>query len=139
LRRVIAQRTEANNRVYIPRYGVRKISNEAEVISTLKRFNVEVYDFRKCQNEPGFFATVDLVVGTHGAGLARLLELIPSDHVYPYFYTLANSAELEFHYLVGESSGSRPPGTLGPSPFDFRIDIQELRQALEGIQGSMSI
>jgi hypothetical protein len=126
-------------RVYVPRVGIRKAVNEPELIEIAKGFGFEVYDFQQCPDEPEFFSSVDAVIGAHGAALAnlafcqpgtRVLELIPSDHVHPYFYTLAESAGLDYHCLGGRSLGSRPPGAFGPSPFDFVVDPQEFRAAL---------
>jgi len=126
-------------KVYIPRKGVRKAVNEEELIAIAREFGFEVYDFEQCPAEPEFFASVRAAVGAHGAGLAnlaycrpgaRVLELIPSDHVHPYFYTLADSAGLDYHCLVGRSQGLRPPDAFGPSPFDFVVDTREFRDAL---------
>jgi capsular polysaccharide biosynthesis protein len=126
-------------RVYIPRTGLRKPVNEAELIEIARHFGFQVYDFEKCLGEPEFFSSVDAVIGAHGAALAnlaycqprtRVLELIPSDHLHPYFYTLADSAGLDYHCLAGRSLANRPANSFGPSPFDFRVDPQEFRDAL---------
>ena len=129
----------SSSRVYVPRTGVRKAVNEAELTDVAKTFGFEIYDFEACAGEPEFFASVDAVIGAHGAAMAnlayckpgtRVLELIPTDHVYPYFYTLAESAKLDYHALAGKSLGSRPTGSFGPSPFDFFVDPQEFRATL---------
>jgi hypothetical protein len=129
-------------KVYVPRTGVRKAINEAELIAIAGEFGFEVYDFEQCPEEPEFFSTVSAVVGAHGAGLTNLafckpgtqvLELIPSDHVHPYFYSLADSARLDYHCLMGKSQGSRPPDAFGPSPFDFHVDPVEFRSALDAM------
>jgi hypothetical protein len=66
---------------------------------------------------------------------AKVLELLPSDHIHPYYYTLADASGLDYSYLVGQSAGQRPPGAFGPSPFDFSIDPSEFRAALEFLDG----
>jgi hypothetical protein len=139
LRSAIAVPAAASARVYVPRDGVRRISNDTEVRAVLQDFGFVTFDFRTVADEAGYFGAAAMVVGPHGAGLTNLafcqpgtkvLELIPSDHVHPYYYTLSESGGLDYSYMVGRSLGSRPAGTFGPSPYDFVVDIDELRGAL---------
>ncbi|MDQ7250230.1 glycosyltransferase family 61 protein [Dongia sedimenti] len=132
----------AHRRIYVPRTGPRQVRNEAELRAALDRFGFETYDFRKVDDEAAYFAEAEIVVGAHGAGMTNLifcqpgtwvLELLPSDHVWPYFYTIADSAGAAYHYIVGNSLGSRPKGTFGPSPFDFVVDPAVFESALETI------
>jgi capsular polysaccharide biosynthesis protein len=104
-------------RIYIPRPGVRKPSNQAELEEIALELGLEIYDFRKVDDEFAFMRKVDLVVGAHGSDLAnvgvcregtRVIELIASDHVHPYFYTLAEGAGLDYGYIVGKSEIERP-------------------------------
>lgn len=126
-------------RLYIPRAGTREMINESDIESILAAYAIEKYDFRACDNEPEFFRSAELIVGAHGAGLTniafcrpgtKILEIIPSDHAYPYFYTVAESAGLDYAYMVGKSVGMRPAGTFGPSPYDFKLDPETFRSAL---------
>jgi capsular polysaccharide biosynthesis protein len=80
-----------------------------------------------------------VVIGASGSALAdlvfcqpgtRVLELIPSDHVVSYWYTVADSGGLRYGYLVGESETHRAAGTPGPSLADFRVDEDQFRLAL---------
>jgi capsular polysaccharide biosynthesis protein len=114
------------------------------LIPILQRFGFDVYDVKTVTDEARYFSEAAVVVGAHGAGLTNLafcqagtkvLELIPSDHVWPYFYTLADAAGADYHYIVGRSLGSRPPGTFGPSPFDFIVDPSVFERALREILG----
>jgi hypothetical protein len=129
----------SGRKIYVPRAGVRKITNEAELIRIATEFGFEAFDFKTCAHEPDFFASASAVVGAHGASLANLafcrpgtkvLEMIPSDHVYPYYYSLAEAGGLDYHCLVGNSLAMRPPNTFGPSEVDFTIDPAEFRSAL---------
>ena len=142
LQQYFPARVERGAKVYVPRVGVRRIVNEDQLIGIAREFGFAVYDYEQCAEEPEFFASASAVVGAHGAGLANLafcrpgtavLELIPSDHVHPYFYTLADSAGLDYHCLVGRSQGSRPADAFGPSPFDFVVDPREFRAALAAL------
>ena len=127
-------------RVYVPRDGSRKLANEVELITMMKRYGFMVFDHRT-DDAARIFAGCDTVVGPHGAGLVNalfcrpgtsLLELTPSDHCFPFYYTLAESAGLKFSYLPGKSLGIRKPGAL-ISPFDFVVDIAEFEMALQSI------
>jgi capsular polysaccharide biosynthesis protein len=131
-----------HRRVYVPRKGQRKVTNEEELMPVLKKFGFQIYDFDDVEDEAAFFSECSIVVGPHGAGLTNLvfcspgtkvLELIPSDHVHPYYYTIATSAGAEYFYIVGQSNGTRPQGTFGPSPFDFEVAPDIFEHALEAI------
>jgi Glycosyltransferase 61 len=142
LRGLFPTSSDPSRRIYIPREGLRRVRNEASLIDVASEFGVEVYDYREHLNEPEFFANVDFVVGPHGAGLAniafcppgaKVLELIPSDHVHPYYYTLSESARLDYSYILGRSLGARDVGAWGPSPFDFDVSVDEFRLGLSEI------
>jgi hypothetical protein len=139
LQRALPTGVAQSHRIYVPRDGVRRALNENELMEIAAEFGFEPFDFRACEHEPSFFHAAQAVIGAHGAGLTnlafcqpstRVLELIPSDHVYPYYYTLSDSASLEYSYLVGESSQARAPGAWGPSPHDFHVDPLVFRKAL---------
>src|SRR5262249_38563514 len=104
LAKPFAARAPRSRRIYVPRQGVRRVSNSDEVESASRELGLEIYDFRTVANEFEYFRSAELVVGAHGAGLTniafclpgtKILELVPSDHVYPYYYTLAEAAELD--------------------------------------------
>ena len=127
-------------RIYVPRDGSRKLANEGELIPLMQRLGFRVFDHRT-DDAAKIFAGCDTVVGPHGAGLVNtlfckpgthLLELTPSDHCFPFYYTLAESADLKFSYLAGRSLGSRQPGML-ISPYDFTVDASEFEEALQSI------
>jgi capsular polysaccharide biosynthesis protein len=130
----------SDRRLYIPRQGTRNVANQARIIPILEKYGFEIYDYTKYSDEPSYFSTADMIIGAHGAGLTnivfcqentKVLELIPSDHVHPYFFTLAESARLDYAYLVGDSLGTRPENAYGPSPFDFCLDESEFDFAVK--------
>lgn len=140
LQRPFKSSASIGRRVYIPRNETRVMVNREEIEGIIGALGIETYDFRTCANEPEFFQSAELVVGAHGAGLTniafcrpgtKVLEIVPSDHVYPYFYTLAESAQLDYSYLVGKSINHRPAGSFGPSPYDFWLDPEEFRRSVE--------
>ena len=140
---LLSRPVRPRRRLYIPRATTRKIVNEEELLPVVAAHGFEVFDPLAHAWPPGHFAEASIVVGAHGAGLAdlafcqpgsRVLELIPSDHISPYWYTLAAAAELRHRYLIGRSVVERKLGYLaGPSPYDFHVDPVEFRRALDSV------
>lgn len=127
-------------RVYIPRTRERLITNIDELMPILVEHGFEVVDPGAHPDAIRVFAEARVVVGGHGAGLSGLvfcqpgtavLELVPSDHQMPYYYTISDSGGLDYGYLVGPSlPDESPPGTK-PNKVHFRIDRDEFRAAIE--------
>jgi hypothetical protein len=131
-----------DRRLYIPRSKSRKISNEYELIPILKKYNFEIFDPADHVNAPSFFSEASMVVGAHGAALANLafcqpgtkvLELMPSDHIFPYYYSLSCAADLDYHLMIGKSEVERPEPKIGKSPYNFFIDVDMFENALSEI------
>ena len=128
-----------DRRLYIPRSGSRIISNEYELIAILKKYNFEIFNPAEHINSPSFFAEASIVVGAHGAALAdlafcrpgtKVLELMPSDHIFPYWYSLSCAADLDYHLMIGKSEAERPEPKIGKSPYNFFIDVDMFENAL---------
>jgi len=135
-----------NRRLYVTRgMGTRKVINEQDLQPILDRFGFEFYNPSEHPDPPADFGEAEAIVGAHGAGLTdivfcppggKIMELMPSDHVFPHYYTLAVSASLEYMCLQGKSTHERRKGSWGPSPHDFVVDIKYFEQALsELLQG----
>lgn len=132
-----------DRRLFVSRAGYRRTAtNAATVERILSAAGFEVYDPARAKDPQKDFAEAAIVVGAHGAGLAniawcrpgtRILEWLPSDHVQPYYYALAESAGLRYGCLVCRSLKERPEGTQGPSWSDFRVDEDELVAAVAAI------
>lgn len=134
---------EASGRLlYITRPN-RKPTNESTLISIVREYGFEIYNpGDDPQNQIAHFADADVVVGSEGSAMANLifckpgtkvLELLASDHIFPYYYSIAMSADLQYNCIVGDSLGKRKNSSIGASPFDFDIDEALFRQALEDI------
>ena len=126
-------------RIFLPRRGTRAIENGAEIERISQEMGLKLYNFAEVVDEFAYFREAELIVGAHGAGLTniavclpgtKVLELIPTDHVYPYYYSLAEAAGLDYACLAGRSAGMRETGAWGPSPFDFTINPDEYRSTL---------
>jgi hypothetical protein len=130
----------SNRRLYVSRNGYgRQAVREREVENLLVEHGFEIYRASEHDDQPRDFDRAAIVVGPHGAGLAnlafcrpgtRVVEIVPSDNAYPFYYSLAVAAGLDYGYVVGRSVMKREPGAFGPSPYDYEIDLDELRAAL---------
>jgi len=127
-------------KIYVPRSGERKIINEEQLLNIARNYDIEPHDFSNIDNQPEIFNECELVIGPHGAGLTniafckrntKVLELIPSDHRFPYYYTIAQAGELDYYCLVGNSLGKRPDDSFGPSPYDFCVAPDEFETSLQ--------
>ena len=134
----------AHRRLWIGRRGRRRgITNAAEVDRVMQEHGFEAYDAAAAANPADDFAAAAMVVSPHGGVLAdlvfcragtKVLELLPTDHALPYYYTLSLAAGLEYGGLVCRSLHERSEGLRTPSTSDFTVDIDELAAALIGMQ-----
>lgn len=109
----------------------------------MQEHGFEAYDVAADANPADDFAAASIVVSPHAGSLAdlvfcrpgtKVLELLPTDHAAPYYYTLSLAAGLEYGCLVCRSLRERPEGLRTPSTSDFTVDIDELAAALAGMQ-----
>ncbi|XGV98164.1 MAG: DUF563 domain-containing protein [Leptolyngbya sp. BL-A-14] len=132
-----------NRRLYITRgTGSRKPINENELIDVLSKYSFEIYDPSQQTDSQNNFAEAAVIVGAHGAGLSdlvfcqpgtKVLELIPSDHVFTYYFSISEAAKLQYGCLICPSLEERSPSSFGPSPFDFHVNLQEFEAALDAM------
>lgn len=130
-------------RLRIGRTGRRRsIVNADKVDRVMRAHGFEAYDVSAAANLADDFATAAMVVSPHGGVLADLafchpgtqvLELLPTDHVVPYYYTLSVAAGLDYRCLVCRSLQERPDGPRTPSASDFTVDVGELTEAVAGM------
>jgi hypothetical protein len=133
-----------SRRLYITRgKGTRRVANEVELLGPLREHGFEFYD-PAVQPEPWLdFSQATAIVGAHGAGLTDLafcpaatsvLELLPSDHLFPYYCSLSQAAGLRYGYIVGKSERHRRRGARGPSPYDFVVSQQQFASGLQWVE-----
>jgi hypothetical protein len=129
-------------RLFVQRRSrARHLRNEAELLPLLIAQGFEIFDPGD-QTDPGkFFHEASHIVATHGAALANLLycqpgtkvlELIPSDQLYPYYFTTAISSGLHYDCLTGPSDQEkiRHVEALWNSPSDFVVDSNAFSRCL---------
>lgn len=121
------------DRVYVSRADAtrRRVRNEAAAVDALadRGFVRVVPSELDVPEQAALFAGADVVVAPHGAGLTNLayagdpvvVELFRDGDVRGQYYQLAKVLDLEYHYLVGESTGP-----------DLAVDVDELVDVLAG-------
>jgi capsular polysaccharide biosynthesis protein len=129
-----------SRRLYITRgKWSRKLLNESATFEILQQYGFEFYDPDENENQALDFNQAEIIVAPHGAALAnivfcqpgaKLLELIPTDHPFAYFYTLSQSANLQYAYMMGDSVQVRKKRIAGPSHHDFSIDLDIFGRAI---------
>lgn len=135
-------------RLYLTRAGYRRApTNDAEVAAMLHTFGFETLD---CRVNPGNarFGQASIVLGANAAAMANavfcrpgslLIELVPSDHVFPHFLDVACAAGLNYVGVGCRSLGARRPGEPGPSVYDFDVDVDALRTVVAEVTGEQSL
>lgn len=134
--------TDAPSRIYLARgsNGRRPVDEDA-VGAALAELGFVTID---CAVTPGnaHFAATEVVVGPNGAALANtmfcppgatLIELVPSDHQFPFFLSTSLAAGLDFIGFGCPSEGERTPGDLAPSRFNFTVDIDALCETVSDV------
>lgn len=122
-------------RIYLARgENTRRPVDERAVAEALAEFGFVTVD---CDETRGnsLFTTAEIVVGPNGAALtntmfcppgATLVELVPSDHQFPFFLSTSLAAGLDFVGFGCPSLGAREPDDPAPSRFDFTVDVDTL-------------
>jgi Glycosyltransferase 61 len=141
LRRAIP-RSAGQRRIYVSRRGGRRpLINADQVEAVAVEHGFEVVD-PLTADMPATLAAASAVIGAHGAALADLafcrpgtavVELMPSDHMFPYYFSLALAGELRYSAVVGASTQERDPEEWGGSPYGFEVRPNDLHAALEAI------
>ncbi|MFN8621062.1 MAG: glycosyltransferase family 61 protein [Chloroflexota bacterium] len=137
--RLVTTTPARTRRLYVPRMKERLVLNLDELQPLLDAHGFETFDPTAHADPLLAFAEASVVVGAHGAGItdiafcqpgSAVLELLPSAHQMPYYYTLADGADLAYGFLVGPSRPDLAP-TDRPSKVSFTLDAGEFRDALE--------
>jgi len=134
---------QGSRRLYVTRKGwSRNPVNEQQLEQILHRYGFETYDPMEHSSSHLDFAEAQAVVGVSGSALTglvfcaagtKVLEIMSSDHLFPYYYTLANAGSLDFSYIVGQSETQRESDAWGPSKHDFAIDTKAFESAVRNL------
>jgi capsular polysaccharide biosynthesis protein len=135
--------TFSGRRLYISRgrAGYRRVLNEEDVISLLRRRKFEVFEMEglSVQEQAAVMAASETIVAPHGGGLSnivfcspgtKIIEIFSPELVGTYFWKLSNQLHLDYYYILGKGS----PATLDPNypqSWDARTDIEVDLELLE--------
>jgi hypothetical protein len=119
----------------------RSLLNEDEVWAMLSPLGFERVEPAQVANPEQVFSEAEAVVGVHGAALTNLLfckrgtkvlELLPSDHTYPCYLSMAHHAGLHYDALICPSTQvvERPLEEAYNSNFDFTVNREALAARL---------
>lgn len=134
------------DRLYITRQKTtnRRIINESELIDWLQKwgFQVVALESLSVQAQANLLASASVVISAHGGGLTNLtfcqpatkvIEIFPSQFVYPCYWLISNHLNLDYYYITG----STPEGyflhqQLYPNPRleDILLDMEQLKHTL---------
>lgn len=129
-------------RIYISRGKTitRRVVNEEDVIHCLKEFNVvPIYleDWTVAE-QIQIFASAELIVGPHGAGLAnlafcqpgtRVIEIFHAQHIVPTYWMISNHNDLDYYMVYAQ--GIADPSIRFPGLEDICVDVDRLHQTLK--------
>lgn len=133
--------------VYISRKNAagRKVINETELIEILEKMGFTVIELEKLAvlEQASVFASAELIISPHGAGLSNLLfankgtkliELFSPAYVHPIYWLLSNRLNVDYHYCLGEGERLEKdlykewPSSGGND--DITININKLKKVL---------
>lgn len=134
--------THSFRKLYISRRGHdRSVENGSEIESLLIERGFDIVDASSPLNLIEAFAEASIVVGPHGAGLSDIafccpgtdvIELVPPQHAFPYYFTLSKAAGLNYSAVLGSSLGKDANAKdWGGDRRDFHVDIVDLKDALD--------
>ena len=133
-------------RIYVSRSDARyrKVINEDEVMTLLSAFGFRSVSLNQVSvyEQAQIFASAQVIVSPHGAGLANLVfcqagtkvvEFFSPQYVNPVFWILSNQVKLDYHYLLGEGHRPVPPENPHLVTDNITLNIAALRNMMEKV------
>lgn len=131
---------ERKLRLYVAR-SFRGLTNDAELWAELQARGFIRLEPATWEENVRTFASADLIVGPHGAGLSnvifappggQLIEILPGDRAFPFFYSAASSAGLSYRGVL--TSPLAPVGREYrrlPSDKPYAVNVAEVIAAVD--------
>lgn len=131
-----------SNRIYISRKGRRCVTNEAELIELLKKFDFIIIEDkpRAVTEQISIYYNTSFILGPHGASFsniiwcqpgAHLMELFSSNYVPDFFLYLAELSGMKYSAYYEEAA--QKTGYLNALSEDIHVSIPKMQQCLERI------
>jgi capsular polysaccharide biosynthesis protein len=133
-----AESVQPGRRLYITRRDAltRRLLNEAALLERLIRYSFDVVELTSLSvtEQARLFASAQLVVAPHGAGLtnivfcekgATVIELMPDDYFNPCFEVVAAHRSLCYTRLIAQ--------TVNPTTHDHVMDVNVVEQIVQGV------
>lgn len=146
MKKIDASGPKAGTRLYISRASARhrKVVNESEVTRLLaaRGFRSVTLEGMPIAEQVRLFASAEIVIAPHGAGLTnviycrpgtKVVDIYPTNYMYPCFWHLSNYAGLDYHYLIGQGkrlTAAEGIGHVGYVHDDIAVDIPALTAML---------
>ena len=131
-------------KIYLSRRDAktRRLTNESDLIDLLVHYGFTVL-------EPGHmsiarqvlaFGEADVVIGTHGSGLANIvfcqkgttvIEISPPKYIFGVYHDLAARCDLEHYLIFGEDADLSRDYGWTHQPDDFLVDLALVQRAVE--------
>lgn len=122
-------------RIYVSRTDAdqRRVVNESDLMNLLSSYGFEkvIPSELSVKEQVLLFATADIVVGPHGAGLTNLIhgeppltliELFSSDDVRDQYFNMATKLRYDYEFVLGNPVGN-----------DMRIQPEKVEEILEDV------
>lgn len=119
----------------------RRLLNQDELRPLIEEYGFETVSMSglSVTGQADLFASADVVLGVHGAALvnlvfarpgARVVELIPKNHLNPAFLSIAQTLGLAHRFVMGSEAPYRLAAMRQDIRADLEIDPRELDDAL---------
>jgi capsular polysaccharide biosynthesis protein len=104
----------------------------------LKKYDFAIFDAGNTDNIQAHIENSEIIIGVHGSDLAdiifahincKVIELIPTDHLKPYYKNIANNKGLNYECLFCESLSLRNT-IAGPSNMKITVNIDDLENLI---------
>jgi len=133
-------------RIYVSRADARyrNVLNEHEVMAHLSALGFRSVSLSRLSvyEQAQIFASAQIIVSPHGAGLANLVFCQPGTkvveffsplYVNPVFWILSNQVSLDYHYLLGEGCRPAPPENPHLVTDNITLNIASLQRMMEKV------
>jgi capsular polysaccharide biosynthesis protein len=124
---------------------IRQLLNSDEIFSLLEPLGfIEItLTGRTIIDQAALFASAEVIIAPHGAGLSNLvfcqsntkvIELFSSDYVHYCYWALSHLQNLDYAYLQGEPEGVLETDPLKKNEKNMRIRLQSFKQLLQKLR-----